>query len=294
MDLPPPQPQLGWQGIARLVYDLRDGKCVPISTFTQAPLKVQRSLYPEGPAVCHSVLVHTAGGVVRGDGLTVQITSNANCRVLVTTAAANKIYGANASANGERNALLHPITSQQTIDLNLAPESCLEWFPQETIVFNGAQYSQTMRVNLAPGALWCGWEITRFGRSARGERFIEGNWQSRLEVWQGHQPLWIDRQSLTGSSPALDSPNGLGGHAVVGSFALVGLMPSADQVNLIRGLWNARQTGDVGVTRLQAGLLCRYRGPSSEAARQWFIAAWQQLRPWYLGRSATVSRIWPS
>ncbi len=284
----------GWHGIARLAYAQRDGKCVPIGVFTQAPLKVQRSLYPEGPELCHSVLVHTAGGVVRGDSLTIQITLDGTCQALVTTAAAHKIYSAKPDPGLDPTILPQSITAQQTVALNLGPESCLEWFPQETIVFNGAQYCQDLRVNLAPGALWCGWEITRFGRSARGERFTEGNWRSHLEVWQANQPLWIDRQGLTGGSPALDSPNGLGGQAVVGSFALVGCLPTPDQVSLIRTLWDASQPGEVGVTRLQMGLLCRYRGPSSEAARRWFIAAWQQLRPWYLGRAAVVSRIWPS
>ncbi|NJL46866.1 MAG: urease accessory protein UreD [Leptolyngbyaceae cyanobacterium SM2_5_2] len=280
--------------MARLNYTQRQGKCVAATSFTQAPLKVQRPLYPEGPEVCHSVLVHTAGGVVRGDGLTIQIALDRSCRALVTTAAAHKIYSAKPKTTLEATTPTQPEMAQQRVTLTLAPESCLEWFPQETIVFSGAQYHQDLRVNLTPGALWCGWEITRFGRSARGERFTEGNWRSRLEVWQDQQPLWIDRQRLIGGSPALDSANGLGGHAVVGSFALVGLMPTPDQVSLVRNLWDASQSGDVGVTRLESGLLCRYRGPSSEAARRWFIAAWQHLRPWYLGRSAVISRIWPS
>ena len=46
--------------------------------------------------------------------------------------------------------------------------ACLEWLPQETILFNGAIYRQDLRVELATGASWLGWEITRFGRSARG------------------------------------------------------------------------------------------------------------------------------
>lgn len=52
----------GWQGTAHLAYRLRGNKCTPIETFTQAPLKIQKPLYPEGDGVCHSTLVHTAGG----------------------------------------------------------------------------------------------------------------------------------------------------------------------------------------------------------------------------------------
>jgi hypothetical protein len=56
----------GWQGIARLSYALEAGRCIPTQTYTRAPLRVQRPLYPEGEGLCHSVLVHTAGGPGRG------------------------------------------------------------------------------------------------------------------------------------------------------------------------------------------------------------------------------------
>lgn len=278
-----PSPRQGWQGKAQLTYAQRDQGCVPVGSFTQAPLKVQRPLYPEGPEVCHSVLVHTAGGMVGGDLLDIQVALQPQCHTLITTAAANKIYGA-----GSDSAL-----TQQRVDITLAPGSSLEWFPQDTIVFNAAHYRQTTRIDLAQDALWCGWDITRFGRSARGERFDQGQWRSHLEVWQEGTPLWIDRQQLTGGSAALDSLNGLAGHAVVGTFALVGQLPDRDQIVALRKLWfDHDRPGEVGVTRLQQGLLCRYRGPSSEEARRWFIAAWQYLRPWYLDRPAVVSRVW--
>lgn len=276
----------GWQGVARLSYGVEAGRCIPTQTYTRAPLRVQRSLYPEGDALCHTVLVHTAGGLVGGDSLEIEIHAEPSSQVLITTAAASKVYGSDAS-----------LPSTQRIDLTLGPETCLEWMPQETIVFNHAHYHQSLRVNLAPGAIWAGWEITRFGRSARGETFDAGQWRSHLEVWQDHQsggrPLWLDRQHLTGGSQALQSPNGLGGHPVVGSFAVIGYHPDPTQIDALRQLWPSQQPGDIGVTRLQTGLLCRYRGPSSQAARRWFVAVWQYLRPHYLGRAAAVSRVWP-
>ncbi len=271
----------GWRGIAHLSYAVEAGRCVPTQTYTRAPLRVQRPLYPEGEALCHTVLVHTAGGLVGGDSLAVELAAAPRAQALITTAAASKVYGSAAAS------------SHQQVTITLAPESCVEWLPQETIVFNQAHYSQALRVDLAPGALWVGWEITRFGRSARGETFEQGQWRSRLEVWQGDQPLWLDRQHLVGGSAPLHSPNGLAGHPVIGSFAVVGHDFDGDAVAALRQLWPTDQPGDVGVTRLRSGLLCRYRGPSSQAARRWFVAAWQQLRPLYLGRPAAVSRLWP-
>lgn len=277
----------GWQGIAHLAYQMRANKCTPHQTFTQAPLKVQKPLYPEGYGICHSTLVHTAGGMVGGDRLDIVLEMGPDCRTLLTTAAANKIYGGQPTVNpGQR------LQVEQTVSLSLAPNSCLEWFPQETIAFNQACYHQNIRIDLAPGAIWCGWDMMRFGRSARGEKFEQGEVRSRLSIWQDQVPLWIDHQCLIGGSSALDSLNGLAGYPVVGTFALVGKLPEPDQVNSLRILWDAENPGDIGVTRLQQGLLCRYRGPSSQAARRWFVTVWQALRPWYLGTPATVPRVW--
>ncbi len=277
-----PPERAGWQGIARLTYAVESGRCIPTQTYTRAPLRVQRPLYPEGEGLCHSVLVHTAGGLVGGDRLEVQLAAAPQAQVLITTAAASKVYGSSTES-----------PSSQTVEITLAPGSCLEWMPQETIVFNQAHYRQQLRVTLAPGAIWGGWEITRFGRSARGETFERGQWRSQLEVWQNDRPLWCDRQQLLGGSAPLHSPNGLAGCPVVGSFALLGHGFEPSQIEALRQLWLQDQPGDVGVTRLQAGVLCRYRGPSSQAARRWFVAVWQYLRPHYLGRPGAPSRVWP-
>lgn len=282
LPLTSPPDQTGWQGQARLTYALEAGRCLPTQTYTRAPLRVQRPLYPEGEELCHTVLVHTAGGLVGGDSLEVQLAAAAQAQVLVTTAAASKVYGSIAKS----------VASQQ-VTITLAPGSCLEWMPQETIVFNSAHYRQQLRVNLAPGAIWVGWEMTRFGRSASGETFEQGEWRSQVEVRQNDQPLWLDRQGLTGGSAPLHSPNGLAGYPVVGSFAIVGYSPNPAQIAALRELWPTDQPGEIGVTRLQSGVLCRYRGPSSQAARRWFVAVWQHLRPHYLGRPAAVSRLWP-
>lgn len=57
----------GWYGKLNLVYADRERKTQLIYNHQQAPLKVQRPFYPEGEKVCHSVILHTAGGVVGGD-----------------------------------------------------------------------------------------------------------------------------------------------------------------------------------------------------------------------------------
>lgn len=209
-----------------------------------------------------------------GDRLSLDFHLRPGSHALVTTPAAAKVYRTNGRV------------AQQTVLVDIAEQACLEWLPQETIVFNQSLYRQDMRINLAPGAQWLGWEITRFGRTARGEQFTQGNWRSHTEVWQQDQPLWIDRQQLAGDPDRWSSPHGLAGSPVVGSFAWLGQSVDPDWVQQARSCWQG--SGEVGVTRLPLGLLCRYRGSSSAEARRWFTEVWGLVR----NRPKPPLRLW--
>nr|WP_242038324.1 urease accessory protein UreD [Chroococcidiopsis sp. [FACHB-1243]] len=239
--------------------------------------------------------MHTAGGIVGGDRLSINLQLQPRSQALVTTTAASKIYRSNG------------LPARQIVEIQIDAGACLEWLPQETIVFNGANYRQDLRVELAPGASWLGWEITRFGRSARGERFLQGEWRSHTEIWQQGQPLWIDRQWLPGEEAILNSPHGLAGHSIVATLAWVGQPVSPELVAQVRELWGQGGQGDNyqlpitnyqlpitnhGVTRLPYGLLCRYRGSSSIEVRNWFTSVWQLLRLSLLDRSSCLPRVW--
>ena len=269
----------GWHGSLQLVYAHREDSTHVVSSVARAPLKIQRSLYPEGKTVCHNVILHTAGGVVGGDRLSLDIQLQPHAQALITTASAGKIYRTNG------------LEARQVTHVAIASGARLEWLPQETIVFEQAVYQQDMRIELASGATWLGWEITRFGRSARGEQFLQGSWRSHTEIWQEGRPLWIDRQWLPGSEASFHGTHGLAGYPVVGSFAFVGQAVEAEFVDKARSLWTGA-LGDVGVTRLQSGLLCRYRGPSTTAVRQWFLEVWQLIRLSFLGCSGCIPRVW--
>ena len=273
-----PQVAEGWHGKLNLVYADRQGKTQLIYNHQQAPLKVQRPFYPEGEKVCHSVILHTAGGIVGGDRLSSNIHLQPQTQALITTSAASKIYRSNG------------LQARQTIQMQVDAGACLEWLPQETILFNDAIYRQDLRVELATGGSWLGWEITRFGRSARGEKFLQGEWRSHTEIWQQDIPLWIDRQWLRGSEETFHSPHGLGGKPIVGSLVWVGGAVSAEIVEKTRNLWNGE--GEAGVSRLQHGLLCRYRGASTSEVRNWFINVWQLLRVSFLNRGNCIPRVW--
>jgi len=267
-----------WHGKLNLVYADRKNATQLIYNHQQAPLKVQRPFYPEGEKVCHSVILHTAGGVVGGDRLSLNFHLQPHAQALITTAAASKVYRSNG------------LQARQTIDIQVDAGACLEWVPQETILFNNAIYRQDLRVELATEASWLGWEITRLGRSARGEKFLQGEWRSHTEIWQQGVPLWIDRQYLPGSEDVFHSPHGLAGQPIVGSLVWIGNPVDSEIVEKARNLWDGAPKA--GVTLLQHGLLCRYRGASSSEVRHWFTSVWQMLRVEFLNRGSCVPRVW--
>lgn len=268
-----------WHGSLNLVYAQQQGKTQVVHSQMKAPLKVQRPFYPEGE-ICHTVVLHTAGGIVGGDRNSLSFHLQPNAQALITTATASKIYRSDSSQ------------AKQSIKVQVDADACLEWLPQETIVFDGAIYRQDLHVELAPGAKWLGWEITRFGRTARGERFLTGDWKSHTEVWQQGVPLWIDRQWLPEGAKIIDSPHGLAGQPIVGSLAWIGQAVEPEIVEKARVLFPHNSSSQGGITRLPMGLLCRYRGSSTTEVRNWFTEVWQLLRVLFLERSICLPRVW--
>ena len=270
-----------WQGILELDYQKIGNSTQLVKAYSQAPLKIQRSFYPEGKDICHSIILHTAGGMVGGDRLSQTINLQPETQVLLTTPAASKIY----RSSGE--------TAQNTINIEIQEQAYLEFIPREIIIFNGAIFSQNLRVNLDPNACYLGWEITRFGRTARGEIFNQGQWKSCTEIWQNGCPVWIDRQGFIANEEILNSPHGLGGKPVIATLTWVGQPVSENIVKNIRQLWSQRETSSqAGVTQLISGLLCRYRGNSTQEVINWFTDVWQLLRQNYTGKSIVKPRVW--
>lgn len=274
-------PHSRWQGHLDLSYQKYEQKTQVASVYAKAPFKVQKSFYPENEAICHTVILHTAGGMVGGDRLTQKINLEADCHSLITTPAATKIYG-------------HPERlSEQDIAIQLGSGACLEYLPQETIVYNQARYLQKTRVQLGSNAQYFGWEIHRFGRTARQERYTQGDWKSSTEIWQGSLPLWIDRQWLPADFGAAERVNGLAGQPLSGALCWVGRNIPDTILAEIRQLGvGLDRPGTMGVTRLRQGLLCRYRGSSIAAVRTWFKRVWDWLRPLYLGAPPITPRVW--
>lgn len=270
-----------WSGEVKLTYERRHHSTQPIATYAQVPYKLQRPFYPQGKGICYTTILHTAGGIVGGDELSQSIQLKPQTQAVITTAAASKVYRSNG------------FKASQNVAIEVDHEACLEYLPREMIVFEGAQYEQKLQVNLAPNATYLGWEIVRFGRSAREEKFLKGEWRSRTEIWQDQQLIWVDCPWLPASPEIWNSPHGLAGYPLVGTLVWVGKPVPPEVITQVRNLWQKTQSsGEVGTTSLMSGLLCRYRGNSRAEVVNWFIDIWWLIRQWNGQAIPVTPRVW--
>ncbi len=196
----------GWPARLTLGFERRGERTLLASCEHLGPLRVQKALYPEGPAVCQAIVLHPPGGIAGGDGLEIMLTAAAGAHAQLTTPGAGKWY-----RSGGRRA-------RQSLHVRVDGQAIVEWLPQETIVFDGAEAELQTRVELAAGASYCGWEILCLGRTAAGERFAQGRLDLSTRIEQAGRPLWIERASLRGGSPWLAAAAGLGGLPVSGTL----------------------------------------------------------------------------
>ena len=143
---------------------------------------------PGAPAAeLEAVLINTAGGVAGGDRFTLDIAAEQGTRLVVTTAAAEKVY--------------RTLGPDSVIDvrLDVADGATLAWLPQETILFDRARMSRSIDVSLAPDAKLFLAEAIVFGRAGMGETVEEGALTDRWRVRRGDKLIYAETVRLDGA-----------------------------------------------------------------------------------------------
>jgi urease accessory protein len=193
---------MGWHAQLSLHYT-RDGeRCIAHDRHT-GPLRVLQRLYPEGPGVCHHVLVHPPGGIVGGDMLQLDATLDAHTHALLTTPGATRFYRSAGDS------------AQQQVSARLAGGARLEWLPLETIAYNGSLAENRLRFELADGAEMIGWDVVALGLPAAGEAFARGRYRQELQL----PGVWLERATIAADDHRLlDSPLGLAGKRVLATM----------------------------------------------------------------------------
>ena len=282
-----------WCGQAALEFSLRNDRTIHQGG-ARSPLKLQRA-FSQASGHCELPLLHTAGGLVGGDQLQISARLAPGSRALLTSVAAQKVYG---SVGRSRQ---HPqgCWAKQELHFQLAAGSDLEWLPQELVLYADGLYEQQARVELEPGASFLGAEVVRLGRTAAGEQLQQGCWRSSLEIRRHSTagPRWelVDRLALDAAS--LSREHGMASQPVFGSLVWAAPEPisAAAMADLLEQARQLRRglEGEMACGPLEQGLVARYRGPSSQAARFWFTRLWQLLRQARGQEPPQLPRVWP-
>lgn len=267
----------GWRAGLRLQFSARGAETWLSRREHYGPLRVQRPFFPERPRsnACHTYLVHPPGGIVGGDELSVEVEVREGAHAVLTTPAATKFYRSDGKVARQ----------VQQIDVGA---SVLEWLPQETIFYSGAQARSTTRIDLRPGSRFIGWEIPCLGLPARGELFETGHLALDLELWRDRRPLFVDRLRIDGDVAARGARCDLAGHHAIGT--LLAYPADSAMLETVRGI--AVTDAQVAVTLVDGVLMCRALADQAEFVRRAFISIWQVIRPRLLGVEAVLPRIW--
>lgn len=195
---------MSWDARLALDYRLQAGRCVARFEH-EGPLRILRSLYPEGDGVCHNVLVHPPGGLVGGDTLEISVSAAAGTHALVTTPGATRFY----RSKGE--------PARQRTSIVLHQGARLEWLPLEAICHSGCIAENQLALDLAPGAELIGWDVCALGLPESGLPFEQGNVLQHLEV----RGAWLERGRIDALDMRLmNGPLGLAGNRCMATLFL--------------------------------------------------------------------------
>ena len=271
-----------WRARLTLRFARREGRTVLVEQRHSGPLMVQKTLYPEGPGICHAVIIHPPGGIAGGDNLFVRIEVETNGCAVITTPAATKWYKAAGRS------------SRQEVAVRLRANSALDWLPQENLFFNAACVQSSFKLEIDPTASAIGWDMALLGRQASGEKWDTGAIRSSTEICNSDgTPLWIEQTLLKGSDPLLKSPQGLAGFKALGTLWAIGQGCTSVIATELNSQLPFEPALRAGATCLPNGvLLLRCLSTEVELLRALMIDCWMRLRPLILGFASYRLRLW--
>lgn len=206
---------MSWHAQLKLRYRLADGKTV-LDHAHDGPLRILQSLYPEGDALCHNVMLHPPGGVAGGDDLDIDVHVAAAAHALITTPGATRFYKSSGAP------------ALQRARITMDNDSRLEWLPLENIAYNGCLAENRLQIQLAPTAELIGWDITALGLPAAQQAFERGHFTQHLELLgpTAHHSAWLEYGRISADDQRLlHSRLGLNGKSCLATLFFIAGSP---------------------------------------------------------------------
>ena len=203
---------MAWHARLSLDYTLENHRTVARHAH-EGPLRILQTLYPEGDAIAHNVLVHPPSGIVGGDTLDISVRAGEHSHGFITTPGATRFYRSEGQPGIQR------------AHLKLEAGARLEWLPLEALAYSGCLAENHVHIELAPGAEMIGWDVTGLGLPAAQQPFTQGSFLQHLEL----QGDWVERGRIAAQDERLmDGPLGLAGRRCLATLWFAAGEPLAD------------------------------------------------------------------
>jgi len=264
----------------RLQRALGDG-LVAVRGEAGGPTRLAR-LYQEGCAkirlprdaaarCLEAVLINTAGGLTGGDRLRWAAEAGDHAALTLTTQACEKVYRA---ANGR---------AETVVELTVGADARVDWLPQETILFDGGAYARRLDVDLAAGARLLAMEAVVLGRTARGERVMQGLLRDRWRVRREGRLIFADDLRLEGRV----CETALGAPLLSGACAFAAVLLVAEEAEQLLPAVRAAIGEAGGASAFDGKLLARIVAADGLTLRRILIPTLEILR-----RGEPLPRVW--
>ena len=214
-----------------------------------------------GPEV---VFLNTSGGLTGGDRLSLALDLAEGCRATATTQTAERAYRSAGEA------------ARVTVHHRLGAGACLDWLPQETILFDASHLERETVIELGPGASCLMLEAVVLGRAAMGETVARIALRDTRRITRAGRPVHVEPLCL-GTEALTAGPAVLGGARAFATLALVA-QGAEDAVARVRCVLNEAGVAG-GASGFDGRLIVRLMAGDGWPLRRQILRLLSVLRP---------------
>ncbi|RAP75560.1 urease accessory protein UreD [Paenibacillus montanisoli] len=263
----------------RAAVEKRERGTILASKYHTAPLKIAKA-FPMGDAL-GVIVMDVSPGLLSGDRYELQWKIGHEAHLFLTNQSFTKVHPAPDSMGGS--------AIRQSFELGR--NAIVESMPQPVMLYRDAVLESETVVRLEAGAVWMGAEVLCPGRTLRGERFAYRSYKNRLNVYDGEELIYAQRQVIVPEQQLLSAPGCLAELTHTGVFYAFSDRIKACHAECVRSTLEAipNRSGHpiqwgVSLT-YKHGLAVMAAGTAAWLIQEALAAVWRMLREEMLGLS---------
>ena len=287
----PPQMRSGARGksgFLRLGFERRADRTVLADLQSRTPYLAQRALHCDDalPDMAWLFMITTAGCVLQGDRMALEVTLGSDARAHITTQSATKIHTMDANY------------ARQTQVLTLDERAYLEFLPDPLIPHRHSRFASDTRITLHPTASLLYSEVVQSGRKHHHPEECFGTTVLSLATtaaWPGGPALFIEKLLIEPARHPMRQTGVMDGFDVFGNVILCTPADTADRIHARVGADVDLEHGVAfGACRLpnDAGLIYKVLGRETVQVRDKVREFWAVAREEITGAAIPPPSFW--